>query len=342
MSVIKASQAIKSNWDQSTYLFIGNQIALFDQCRQSWLLSLKKQQPSIEIIQISLQKQDDLEQLRQQALAYGLFSQAKLIQITVDTSTFKKHDQLLSILQQCPKETYMLTSMPKFDFKQKKNKWFKAYEQSLNVIECMEPSGPDRTFWIKRSLKQHRLELSTMQQQWLNDATHGNLSSAIQEIQKLALLVNAGKIDDLVMRQALSQSSMYTPFELIDAIQSGQGEKSIAIANDLLTPESIPLVAWALNQEVRLLLALKIATMQNKPSSVIFKQYRVWGNQQTKVAKRAQQCSLQRLQDLFCLTVRLDQQFKGAPGSAKATALTLIAELCSSEATPATKLLITH
>ena len=92
---------------------------------------------------------------------------------------------------------------------------------------------------------------------------------------------------------------MYTPFELIDAIQAGHMQKSITIAHELLTPETIPLIAWALNQEVRLLLALKVATIQKKPSSTIFKQYRVWANQQTKVSKRAQQFSLKSCKIFF-------------------------------------------
>lgn len=342
MTLVKASQVIRGTLDQSAYLCLGNQTALLEQFRRQWLKTIQKKHSQVELIQLSIQKQDDLHELKQHMNSYGLFSRCKCIQVMIDTSTFKKHDSLLSLLKMPPQDTYLLATMPKFEKKQKTNKWFKNYEQCLTLIECTEPTGSEREFWIKRSLKQHRLKLSDDQKQWLTDATHGHLSSAIQEIQKLALLAQDEIIDDTIMRKALSQSSLYTPFELMDAIHGGHIAKSLSMANHLLTQENLPLITWALNQEVRLLLALKIASIQGKPTLAIFKQFRVWSSQQSQMSQRAQHFTLQHLQNLFRLTALLDRQFKGSVGSAKATALTLVTELCSRKEMPASSPLLTH
>lgn len=337
MSCIKPSQAIKSPLEENVYLLVGNQMAFADAIATQWKNQLKQHHPDLEKISLSIAKQADLEALHQQLASFGLFSQAQWIHITIELSTFKKHNDLLQLLNSVPKDKFIFLQMIKFEARQKKNKWFQAYEKQITVIECFEPTPQERDFWLKRQLKIQKLSLTPQQMSWLIDATHGHLSSAFQEIVKLSLLSENQKIEDDLMRKALSESSIYTSFELIDAIHTGNTPHSLMIAEKLMRSDALPLVAWSLNQEVRLLLALKVAQLQRKPIDTLLKQHRVWASKKQAVLNLASIHPLDRLQSLFQLSSMMDKQFKGAPGCAMTTGLFIVAQLTQQAELPALK-----
>ena len=89
------------------------------------------------------------------------------------------------------------------------------------------------------------------------DRVEGNLLAARQEVEKLALLLPAGEISPDAIREAVTDVSRFERDALLDAIHEADPGR-IARAVDSLEAEGepLPLLLWALTEELRLMVQL--------------------------------------------------------------------------------------
>ena len=136
--------------------------------------------------------------------------------------------------------------------------------------------------------------------------------AAHQEIQKLALLHPAGKLSFEQIHDAVLNVARYDVFKLNEAMLSGDVARLSRMLNGLKGEgEALPLVLWAMAEEIRMLLKLKSGMSQGRPLSALLKEYRIWGPREKLMEPALRRVSLQTLQTALQEASQVDKMVKG-------------------------------
>ncbi|RYF56240.1 MAG: DNA polymerase III subunit delta, partial [Comamonadaceae bacterium] len=115
--------------------------------------------------------------------------------------------------------------------------------------------------------------------QWMADKVEGNLLAAHQEIQKLALLFPEGMLAAQDVESAVLNVARYNVFGLRDAMLAGDAARTIRMLEGLKAEgEALPLVLWAVGEEVRILARIAQARQDGQDTSSVMRRLRVFGN----------------------------------------------------------------
>ena len=244
----------------------------------------------------------------------SLFSQQKLIELRLLTG--KPGDAgskaLLRYLESPSDQNILLIITPKLDKNTQRSKWFKALEQA-GVFIAIWPIGPEQLpQWIHQRLKASGLQANTEAIKLLAGLVDGNLLAAAQEIEKLQLLVDGTKLTAETIRQAVSDSSHFNVFNLVDTAVAGNTRKSLGILSRLKGEGVDPLpIAWALTREIRQLSQIAHNIDSGMSTQQAMQKYGVWKNRQRMVSSALARLTSNTLDELIRLSADIDQTVKG-------------------------------
>jgi DNA polymerase-3 subunit delta len=199
----------------------------------------------------------DWSRLTASAANLSLFSSRRLLEIRVPTGKpgTEGGKALEALCANLPGDTVVLVMLPQLDWQQLKTAWFGALEGAGTVVEAKSVSREELPQWLAERLaaQQQRAGVETLE--WLADRVEGNLLAAKQEVEKLALLLPAGEFTLEAIREAVTDVSRFERDGLIDAIHAAEPGR-IARAVDSLEAEGepLPLLLWALAEELRLMM----------------------------------------------------------------------------------------
>jgi DNA polymerase-3 subunit delta len=189
----------------------------------------------------------------------SLFASRKLLEIRIPTGKpgTEGGKALEALCARLPEDTVVLVMLPELEWQQLKTAWFGALEGAGTVVEAKSISREELPQWLAERLaaQQQKAGLETLE--WMADRVEGNLLAAKQEVEKLALLLPAGEISLADVREAVTDVSRFERDGLLDAIHAGEPAR-IARAVDSLQAEAepLPLLLWALTEELRLMMQL--------------------------------------------------------------------------------------
>ena len=104
----------------------------------------------------------------------------------------------------------------------------------------------------------------------------------------------------------------YDVFKLNEAMLSGDVARLARMLNGLKGEgEALPLVLWAMAEEIRTLLKLKSGMSQGRPLSALLKEYRIWGPREKLMDPALRRVSLQTLQTALQEASQVDKMVKG-------------------------------
>ena len=75
--------------------------------------------------------------------------------------------------------------------------------------------------------------------------------------------------------------------------------------------EALPLVLWAVAEEIRTLLKLKIATADGRPLPALLKEYRIWGPRERLMAPALSRVKQSTLESALAQAAQVDRLIKG-------------------------------
>jgi DNA polymerase-3 subunit delta len=75
--------------------------------------------------------------------------------------------------------------------------------------------------------------------------------------------------------------------------------------------EALPLVLWAVAEEIRTLLKLKAAMAQGRPLGALLKEYRIWGPKERMMEPALRRISLATLEQALQDAAQVDKMIKG-------------------------------
>jgi DNA polymerase-3 subunit delta len=189
----------------------------------------------------------------------SLFSTRKLLEVRIPSGKpgAEGGKALEALCARLPEDTVVLVMLPELEWQQLKTAWFSALEGAGTVVEAKAISREELPQWLAERLaaQQQRAGIETLE--WLADRVEGNLLAAKQEVEKLALLLPAGEITLDSIRESVTDVSRFERDALLEAIHEADPGR-IARAVDSLEAEGepLPLLLWALTEELRLMVQL--------------------------------------------------------------------------------------
>jgi len=154
-------------------------------------------------------------------------------------------------------DTLVTLSLPRLDRAGRSSKWATALFEAGTLVDVPSIDRNALPRWIGQRLARQGQELDPETLAWMADKVEGNLLAAFQEIQKLGLLYPQGKLAGDDVRRAVLDVARYDVFDLRDAMLTGRPSRALAILRGLRGEgEALPLVLWAVGDEIRLLARL--------------------------------------------------------------------------------------
>lgn len=244
----------------------------------------------------------------------SLFGDKKLIELRIPTGKPGKDggQALQDYAANLSPDNLTIISLPKLDWATQKAAWVGALQQAAVYIDIPLVERAQLPAWIGNRLAAQQQSADRACLDFIADRVEGNLLAAHQEIQKLALLHPPGKLSFEQVQDAVLNVARYDVFKLNEAILSGDIARLTRMMDGLKGEgEALPLVLWAVTEEIRTLLKLKSGMAQGKPVGALLKEYRIWGPRERLMEPALRRISLAALERALQEAALVDRMVKG-------------------------------
>ena len=205
---------------------------------------------------LDVDAQFDWFRLMAEASNMSLFASRRIVELRLPSAKpGKQGSQVLKdYLSQAPEDTVLIINAGKIDGNSKKSAWYKSVDQSGLVVQCWPLPVDKLPHWLKQRFKARDMDVDNDVLTYISQHIEGNLLAADQEIEKLSLLLGAGKITYADVAEAVTSQSRHNVFELLDMLLVGNTKRVIKIIAALKAEGMAPVVVnWALAKDIRLL-----------------------------------------------------------------------------------------
>lgn len=220
----------------------------------------------------------DWQLFTEEAANMSLFSTQRILDVRLTSGKPGKQGSLAikQYLDNPPEDTILLITAGKLDKGSKNSAWYKSIDASGVVIQCW-PVGIDKLHaWVRQRFQTYGMQPDREVVDYVCQHVEGNMLAAAQEIDKIHLLIGPGEVGFESVREAITDNSRYSAFELADIAMQGDRSRVLKVTNSLFAEGVEPLaVIWVLAREIRLL-----CDAASDPSTAEYKLSRsgVWQN----------------------------------------------------------------
>ena len=246
--------------------------------------------------------------------AMSLFGDKKLIELRIPTGKPGKDGSaaLQSYAKDLSSDNLTLITLPKLDWQTAKASWVGALQQAAVYIEIPNVERAQLPNWIGARLAAQGQSVDRQGLDFIADRVEGNLLAAHQEIQKLGLLHEPGKLSFEQVIDAVLNVARYDVFKLSEAMLAGDPARLARMLDGLRGEgEALPLVLWAVSEEIRTLLKLKSGMQQGRPLGALLKEHRIWGPRERMMEPALRRVSIGTLEAALREAAQVDRMVKG-------------------------------
>ncbi|MFZ6674781.1 DNA polymerase III subunit delta [Undibacterium sp. Xuan67W] len=244
----------------------------------------------------------------------SLFGDKKLVDLRIPTGKPGKDGgaALQEYVSDLSPDNLTLITLPKLDWATQKAAWVTNLQQAAVYIDIPLVERAQLPNWISLRLSMQGQSADRQSLDFIADRVEGNLLAAHQEIQKLALLHPAGKLSFEQIHDAVLNVARYDVFKLNEAMLAGNVSRLVRMLEGLKGEgEALPLVLWAVAEELRTLLKLKSGMSQGKSLGMLLKEYRIWGPREKLMEPALRRVSLATLETALQEAAQVDKMVKG-------------------------------
>lgn len=244
----------------------------------------------------------------------SLFGDRKLIELRIPTGKPGKDggQALQNYVANLSPDNVTLITLPKLDWATQKTAWVSALQQAAVYIDIPLVERNHLPTWIGSRLAAQRQSADKQSVDFIADRVEGNLLAAHQEIQKLGLLYPEGKLTFEQIQDAVLNVARYDVFKLNEAMLAGDAARLARMLDGLKGEgEALPLVLWAVAEEIRTLLKLKTAMGFGRPLGALLKEYRIWGPRERLMEPAVRRLSVATLETALQEAAQIDKMIKG-------------------------------
>ena len=244
----------------------------------------------------------------------SLFGDRKLIELRIPSGKPGKDggQALQEYTASLNPDNVTLITLPKLDWQTAKTAWVAALQQAGVYIDIPLIERAQLPAWISMRLAAQKQNVDKQSVEFIADRVEGNLLAAHQEIQKLGLLYPEGKLSFEQVQDAVLNVARYDVFKLNEAMLAGDPARLVRMIEGLKGEgEALPLVLWAMAEEIRTLLKLRAGMAQGKPLGALMKEYRIWGPRERLMEPALRRLKLPQLEAALQEAAQIDKMVKG-------------------------------
>ncbi len=209
-------------------------------------------------------------------------------------------------------DTITLITLPKLDWATQKSAWVSALQQGAVFIDIPLVERGQLANWIGQRLAAQAQSTDKAALDFMVERVEGNLLAAHQEIRKLGLLHPQGRLSLEQIQDAVLNVARYDVFKLSEAMLAGDVARLTRMLDGLKGEgEALPLILWAVAEEIRTLLKLKLGMNDGRPLPMLMKEYRIWGPRERLMAPALARLNVARLQAALMQAAQVDRMIKG-------------------------------
>lgn len=262
-------------------------------------------------------------QLNDAANSMSLFAEKRILELRLPSGApgAEGGQALVEYAGRPADDAVLLIQAGKVDSRSQSAKWFTALDRIGAVITVWPVKPGALPQWLQQRLLSHGLQLDREAIALLASRVEGNLLSAAQEVEKLALLYGTAdgqrgpvKLDLRQVADAVADSARYSVYDLVDAAAGGDAARSVRILNGLREEGvACPLILWALSNEIRNLSQMAYRLAAGESQGNVLSQ--VWESRKRVVAAALKRLPVATWGILLQRCLRADRVIKGSlPG----------------------------
>ena len=247
----------------------------------------------------------------------SLFGDKKIIELRLPTGKPGKEggqalQQYAASMAQAGDDTLTLITLPKLDWAAQKSAWVTALQQAAVFIDIPLVERAQLANWIGQRLATQAQSADKAALDFMVERVEGNLLAAHQEIRKLGLLFPEGRLSYEQIHDAVLNVARYDVFKLSEAMLAGDIARLVRMLEGLKGEgEALPLVLWAVAEEIRIMLKLKLGMNDGRPLAILMKEYRIWGPRERLMAPALARLSVDTLESALAQAAQVDRMIKG-------------------------------
>jgi DNA polymerase-3 subunit delta len=248
----------------------------------------------------------DWNQMRTESQTLSLFAERRILDVRLPTGKPGDGAELLEALVTQPHpDQLLLVTCGKLERATQQSAWVKAFERHGVWVQVWPVDFARLPEWIARRLERHQLEPDAEAARFLAERVEGNLLAAQQEIEKLALLVEPGRLDAASLAQLVADSARYDVFQLAEAALRGDAGRALHILDGLRGEGVEPTLAlWAVSREIR-------ALWKRLQGSASGRAPPAWQRNDAALEQAVGRAHELSIRELIQLAVRADRTIKG-------------------------------
>ena len=253
-------------------------------------------------------------ELQASGQSLSLFGDKKLLELRIPTGEPGREggQALQDYANEAPPDTLTLITLPRLDWQTQKSAWVAALQKAAVYIDIPIVERTQLPAWIGTRLALQKQRADRPAIDFVVDRVEGNLLAAHQEIQKLGLLYPEGPLSFEQVREAVLNVARYDVFKLNEAMLTGDAERLVRMVEGLKGEgEPLPLALWAVSEEIRTLLKLRIGLDQGRPLAALCKENRIWNPRERLVGIALQRLTLDTLKQAQQEAAQIDKMAKG-------------------------------
>ena len=265
-----------------------------------------------EKVELDINASTDWNDLFERVQSMGLFFNKQLIILDLPenaTALLQKNlSEFISLLQPDVLPIFRLAKLTKAAEKQA---WFMAanqYEPQAVLVNCQTPNAEQLPRWVANRAKMLGLSIEQEAVQLLCYSYENNLLALKQTLQLLDLLYPDRKLTFARVNSVVEQSSVFTPFQWVDAILGGKGNRARRILTGLKDEDVQPIILLrTLQRDLMTLLEISKPEQPQSLDSPLptdqlreqFDRLKVWQNRRSLFTQAVQRLTYRKLYLFF-------------------------------------------
>jgi len=295
------------------YLVAGSEALLVQECRDQIIQAAQKQGFAERTV-YEVTRTFDWGLLTEDASALSLFSSRKILDIRLPTGRPGRDGSkaLVEMVEAADPDVLLMVSCGKWEASLRKAKWTMTLDRAGVFVEIWPVKAQQLPQWIKNRMLMAGLDPEPEAVSLLTDMVEGNLLAAQQEIDKLVLLEQGGRVTADDVTRAVANSARFDAFRLVECALQGQLGDCLRVASGLQrTGEAIQAVSGALYRELVLSDTVRSAIESGQSESAVFSKLRIWPARQGPMRQALRRLTGFDFGESFRALALIDRQSKG-------------------------------
>jgi DNA polymerase-3 subunit delta len=272
----------------------------------------------------------DWDELSASFSAMSLFAQRRLLDVRLPTGKAGKDggEVIAAFCANPPPDTVLLVTCLEWSKKHAENAWVRAIAKVGHTATLWQMQRHKLPDWLLARMRARGIDARHDAAELLAERVEGNLLSAAQEVDKLALLVGTAPdaandprnparkpskaIDAVEMDRLVSDSSRFDAFKLIDAVLAGETSRALRMLCSLRAEgEAVPGLMGPIVGPLQTLAALANVKASGGNLAAAMQSQRIWDSKQSQYKRALERHDAAHWEQFAIECGRIDRMSKG-------------------------------